>query len=103
LYLFNIQVTEEGIRVKEIDKELKDRKSWEELELTDAGAKKLKRGMTMSFNKDDVISHFKIVQKRKNKVWLKSVQLYTPEEVDAMTPEERERLIDGEETDRQTN
>jgi hypothetical protein len=85
--------------VKAIDKELKDRKSWEELVLTDAGAKKLKTGMTMTFNKDDVISHFRIMQKRKNKVWLKSVQLYTPEEVDALSDEERERLMYGEAQD----
>ena len=81
--------------MKAIDKELKYRTSWEELELTDAGAKKIKTGMTMTFNKAGTISHFKIMQKRKNKVWLKSVQLYTPEEVDAMTPEERERLMYG--------
>jgi uncharacterized protein Smg (DUF494 family) len=81
--------------MKAIDKELKDRASWEELELTDAGAKKLKKGNTLTFKKDEVVTHWKIMQKRKNKVWLKQIQLYTPEEVDALSDEERELLMYG--------
>lgn len=43
--------------------------------------KELKVGQTLGFNYEGSEVHYKIMRKHKNKIWVKQVYLYKPEEV----------------------
>ena len=82
--------------IQAIRKELVDRETWENIGdiFTAEGRKKLRKGQILGFMQDGVQNHYKIMQRRNEKIMVKKITVYTPEEVDNMEDDERNALYE---------